>query len=677
MSPDTTRRSLNALPPGTVLRDYVIQSELGSGGFSIVYLARHHLKSDWLYAIKEYFPGELTVRGRDGTGVHPVSTESQEPFEDGLRRFRDEAEQLRKFRNEGSIVSCLNYFEENGTAYLVMDYDDGLPLSELLRLREEAGQPFTEEDLLAVVEPLLEGLAVVHRAGVLHRDIRPGNIFVRRQDEITGRPAHPVLIDFGAAKQNYLARHSRSRAPYTPGYAAYEQVSSMGEIGPWTDLYSVGALMWRMVAGGCPDELRLLIPDESACGKEETLIWSPTPREVEKRAYARNRGRVDPMPLAAELGAGRFSSRLLDGIDRCLTLYPEDRAQNCREVEGYLQAQPSKSRSAPPKSDRSQQQHKVVSNENAKPFWRTRVLKRGDTRGSSGKEFGLSLLKGLRKRVAALAATGLVFGSLTWLFFAALAEMRCERWNTADWWRHTNVSVETVQACLNAGADHEGDREFGYTPLHRAVGHNANPSVIEALLEGGANVNAKRRYGYTPLHGAAGSSTFSVVEMLLEAGADANAEGGPGVTPLHQAMERGELDIILALLEHGADVNADGRLYRGSTTLHWAVGRGALSVTRALLERGANANATDENGDTPLHIAARDSSSPEILVELIVEELLDAGACVNRANDRQETPWDLATNNASLWRTEVLERLSNPGNYDWRLGGLPRECVTR
>lgn len=338
MPSTSTSQSLNALPPGTVLRDYVIESELGSGGFSIVYLARHHLNPDWLYAIKEFLPGELAVRARDGTTVHPVNTEAEEAFDDGLRRFRDEAEQLRKFRNEPYIVSCLNYFEQNGTAYLVMDHDDGLPLLELLRQREAAGQPFTEKDLLAVVEPLLDGLTAVHRAGVLHRDIKPGNIFVRRQDDITGRPAHPVLIDFGAAKQNYLARHSRSRAPYTPGYAAYEQVSSMGEIGPWTDVYALGALMWRMVAGGCPDDSRLHVPDgaDDADGAE---VWSPTPREVEKRAYAMNRGRADPMPSAVALGDGRFSRRLLEAIDKCLALYPEDRIQNCDELRVLLRAQ--------------------------------------------------------------------------------------------------------------------------------------------------------------------------------------------------------------------------------------------------------------------------------------------------------------------------------------------------
>ena len=331
--------SLNALPPGTVVCGYVIDSELGGGGFSIVYLARHQLKSDWLYAIKEYFPRKLAVRTRDGVTVHPVNTHAREAFEDGLRRFTDEAEQLRKFRNEPHIVSCVNYCEQNGTAYLVMDYDDGLPLSDFLRRREKEGQPFTEKDLLAVVKPLLAALTVVHRAGVLHRDIKPDNIFVRRQDGITGRPAQPVLIDFGAAKQNYLERHSRSQAPHTPGYAAFEQTSSLGEIGPWTDLYALGASMWRMVAGGCPGDSRLLLPDESNGTRADEFVWNPSPREVGKRAYALNREWADPMPPTAEVGAGKFSPHVLKAIDRCLALYPEDRAQNCEELQSLLLTQ--------------------------------------------------------------------------------------------------------------------------------------------------------------------------------------------------------------------------------------------------------------------------------------------------------------------------------------------------
>ena len=350
-SPDG-RPSLNALPPGTVLHDYIIDSELGSGGFSIVYLARHRLNTDWLFAIEEYFPRELVARDGDDGNVRPVNTEADGAFDDGLRRFRGEAEQLRRFRNERYIVSCLNYFEANGTAYLVMDHDDGLPLSEFLRRREAAGQPFTEADLRAVVEPLLEGLEVVHRAGVLHRDIKPGNIFVRRQDDITGRPAQPVLIDFGAAKQNYLARHSRSQAPYTPGYAAYEQVSSEGEIGPWTDMYAVGALMWRIVAGGRAGDGRLIVSD----GADEiasTGTWGPTPPAAQTRAYALGLGRPDPMESAAELGADRFSPQLLYAIDGCLSLYSGHRVQNCAALSGLLNAPESCANKSPDKHNLS------------------------------------------------------------------------------------------------------------------------------------------------------------------------------------------------------------------------------------------------------------------------------------------------------------------------------------
>ena len=333
MTPNSGRQTLNALPSGTVLHDYIIDSELGSGGFSLVYLARHRLNSDWLFAIKEYFPRELVARDNEGLSVHPVNVDANEAFGIGLRRFRDEAQQLRRFRNERYIVSCLNYFQANGTAYLVMDYDDGLPLSEFLRQREAAGHPFTEADLRAVVEPLLEGLEVVHRAGALHRDIKPGNIFVRRPDDIAGRPAQPVLIDFGAAKQNYLARHSRSQAPYTPGYAAYEQISSEGDIGPWTDVYAVGALMWRMVAGSCSANTRLHAQDESTDG----AVWNPTPLAVEKRSYALHSGQPDPMVPAVELGAVRFSPNLLAAIDACLVLIPEHRVQSCEELRLLLE----------------------------------------------------------------------------------------------------------------------------------------------------------------------------------------------------------------------------------------------------------------------------------------------------------------------------------------------------
>ncbi len=307
MTTSSGQERRDALPRETVLRDYTIERVLGHGGFGIVYRARHNELGNRV-AIKEYLPVELALR--EGASVHPRSAACRADYEDGLRRFRDEARALIDFQNHPSIVSCREFFRANGTAYLVMEYEEGLPLSQLLARREAAGRPFAEADLLAVMVPLLEGLARVHEAGALHRDIKPSNVLVRRSDE------RPVLIDFGAAKQ-MAAERSKSLAPYTEGYAALEQVGE-GELGPWTDLYAAGAVMWRMVAGG-------------------KRPWEPpNPVKVEKRANAALRGGADPMPPARELGAGRFSPGALNAIDRCLQLNEKERVRDCRELLGLL-----------------------------------------------------------------------------------------------------------------------------------------------------------------------------------------------------------------------------------------------------------------------------------------------------------------------------------------------------
>ncbi len=140
----------------------------------------------------------------------------------------------------------------------------------------------------------------------MHRDIKPSNILIRREDE------QPVLIDFGAAKWTF-AKHSNSLVPYTPGCAAIEQVSE-GRLGTWTDIYVIGAVMWRIVAGG------------------NRPYEPPQPVRVERRVNARFRGDPDPMPSARELGRGSFSDRALGAIDQCLELRETDWFQDCREL---------------------------------------------------------------------------------------------------------------------------------------------------------------------------------------------------------------------------------------------------------------------------------------------------------------------------------------------------------
>ena len=292
----------DALPPGSRLRDYTLEAVIGSGGFGIVYRARHAELGHFV-AIKEYLPAELAVRVDEDVRVRNEG--DGDLYLDGLRRFREEARALIEFDKHPSIVSCRDFFWLNNTAYLVMEYEDGLSLAELLRLREAEGRPFCEDDLVRVAVPLLEGLERVHDAGMLHRDIKPANILIRGHDE------RPVLIDFGAAKAG-LAGSSKSLAPYTEGYAAPEQVAD-GDLGTWTDLYGVGATLWRMVAGGA-----------------ET--GPADPAKVEQRQYALNRGDGDPLQRASELGAGRFSPGILQAIDRCLRLPESERIRSCRQL---------------------------------------------------------------------------------------------------------------------------------------------------------------------------------------------------------------------------------------------------------------------------------------------------------------------------------------------------------
>lgn len=291
------------LSQGYFLNAYEISSVIGRGGFGIVYKGKHR-ELGIEVAIKEYFPSELCIR--HGQTVLPSKPEFQDSYEESLDRFVREAKQLEKFRDCPNIVTCRDLFRDNGTAYIIMDYIHGLPLSVLLERREANGEPFTEQDLLQVILPLLNGLQTVHESGVCHRDIKPSNILIRSSDRT------PVLIDFGAAKHE-MSMHTKSFAPYSDGYAAMEQVGE-GEIGPWTDVYGVGAVMWRIIAGGAPP------------------FSPPNPLTSQKRAFELMHGQTDPLPSAIEIGRDRFSDSVLQAVDDCLMINVNDRVQNCSEI---------------------------------------------------------------------------------------------------------------------------------------------------------------------------------------------------------------------------------------------------------------------------------------------------------------------------------------------------------
>jgi serine/threonine protein kinase len=234
-----------ALPEGTTLREWRLEHVLGVGGFGIVYRAKG-VYFDELVAIKEYFPSAISDR-QDGTTVAPTDSSAEETYELGLQKFVEEAKvlwNLSKPDRHPNIVSVRSLFEIHGTAYMVMDFESGVSLSQMLR----DGRRFDEAGLLALVRPIAEGLDRAHRAGVLHRDIKPANILV----DDTGRP---VLIDFGSARFDSGQATSTKVTFYTPPYAAIEQYVKTYPQGPWTDIYALGVTLYQCVTGEKPPEV--------------------------------------------------------------------------------------------------------------------------------------------------------------------------------------------------------------------------------------------------------------------------------------------------------------------------------------------------------------------------------------------------------------------------------------
>ena len=272
-----------ALPAGFELNEYRIDSVLGQGGFGITYLATDvNLNVD--VAIKEYLPAGIAYRAADQS-VSLRWSEDLEFYQAGLDSFLVEARTLATFRH-ASIVRVARFFEAHRTAYMVLDYERG----ESLKTWWSPVGRLPERELLVLLKPLLDGLAVVHQAGYLHRDIKPDNIYVRHED------GSLVLLDFGAARQT-LGAQQNAAAVVTPGYAPVEQYTGESQ-GPWTDIYALGATLYWMVSGRKPVVSVERMDD------------------------------VLPMMSAEELAVGRYSAEFLRAIDWALQVDAKDRPQD-------------------------------------------------------------------------------------------------------------------------------------------------------------------------------------------------------------------------------------------------------------------------------------------------------------------------------------------------------------
>lgn len=236
----TVPREVYHLQPGTVLHQkYQIGVVIGFGGFGIVYKA-WDLALNRVVAVKEYYPTMYLKRDPGMTQVILFDKKNEEAFLKGKEEFLTEARNIAKYNSHPNIVHVYDFFEENGTAYFVMEYLDGKTLKQYMREAKQQGQVIALDSAIMVTRSVLSALSAAHKDKIIHRDIKPGNVFILNDGTVK-------LFDFGAARFADEDQEQTRTIIITPGYAPPEQYQKKSKQGPYTDIYAVGAMFYEMV----------------------------------------------------------------------------------------------------------------------------------------------------------------------------------------------------------------------------------------------------------------------------------------------------------------------------------------------------------------------------------------------------------------------------------------------
>jgi len=280
-----------ALPSGYQLLNYRIDRQISRGGFSIVYRAFDDAGAP--VAIKEYLPSSLVLR-TDGDIVRASSAENLTSFRYGMKCFFEEGRALAKI-NHPNVVRVLNFFRANETVYMVMRYERGRTLQQQIQLRQDQ---MSERLVRHVFMHLLNGLREVHTHKLLHLDIKPANVYLRTDGS-------PVLLDFGAARQTLTTSRPKLAPMYTPGFAAPEMYRRDGTLGPWTDIYAIGACIYACMQGYPPND---------------------APQRIEK----------DRLALSLSRLRNVYSDNLIEVTEWCMSLDPLSRPQSVFALQKEL-----------------------------------------------------------------------------------------------------------------------------------------------------------------------------------------------------------------------------------------------------------------------------------------------------------------------------------------------------
>lgn len=276
------------LPPGTSIGGYRIVRKVAAGGFGVVYQA--YGPDGEPVAIKEYLPSSLVTR-EPGSLLPQVSPEKLSLYRLGLKSFFEEGRSLAQISHP-SVVSVLNFFRENETVYMVMNYLEGASLQDFIIVArdQKAQKIFRESTIRSLFDEILRGLRIVHQHKMLHLDIKPANMLITDDNR-------SILIDFGAAREVLSKEGNFVRPMYTPGFAAPEMYRRDTTMGPWTDIYAIGACMYACMQGYPPNE-------------------------------ATQRASNDRMSVGLKRLRGTYSDNLIEIVQWCMALVPADRPQS-------------------------------------------------------------------------------------------------------------------------------------------------------------------------------------------------------------------------------------------------------------------------------------------------------------------------------------------------------------